>query len=148
MTLKNKGYLLVDLSIAISIFSILSFGIFTFYKTYKRIDTENKRNIEYLNYMNYVYSEIKYNLTFDEILELGLDKEYVIDISKNKLNADLFNNFEKNFKGGKKEVFNKEYIAFTVKDNKENILNINIKFINSSSECIYENTIKKYRFLL
>lgn len=144
MTLKNKGYLLVDLSIAISIFSILSFGIFTFYKTYKRIDIENKRNIEYLNYINYVCAEIKYNLTFDEILKLGINKEYIINMNE----KDLNNNFIKKDKSIEKKLLNKEHIVLSVKDNKDNILDINIKFMKNSSECIYENTIKKYRFLL
>ena len=72
MTSKSRGYLLVDLSIALSIFSILSFGIFTFYRTYKRIDKDNKKKIECLNYIDYISMELKYNLDFS-ILERRLE---------------------------------------------------------------------------
>ncbi|MDO4535325.1 MAG: hypothetical protein Q4B63_05895 [Clostridium perfringens] len=163
MTLKSKGYLLVDLSIALTIFSILSLGIFTFYKTYKKIDTENKRKIEYLNCINYISMNLKYNLTFDEVLELILDKEYTFDM-KNELSIDELNSSDKWLSGNIYEVnkiiknnnkLNGYYISLssayesdkTESINKD-ILSIKIKFMKNSEQCLYENIITKYRYIL
>ena len=162
MTSKSRGYLLVDISIAMTIFSILSFGIFTFYKTYKRIDGENKGKIECLNDMNYIFMELKYNLDFNKILELDLDKEYIFEVENNSAENKLLlkdNLFIENIKKVDdvlKEVLNKEHIKINIINentnssniNEGNILNIEIKFMKNSEQCLYENTIKKYRYIL
>lgn len=162
MLKKNRGYLLVDVSIAMAIFSILSFGIFTFYKTYKRIDNDNKKKIECLNDMNYIFMELKYNLDFNEILELDLEKEYVLEIENIlKGNKPLLkeNLFIKNIRKRDevlKEVLDKEHIKISIMDentskhniNKGNVLNISVKFMKNSEQCLYENTIKKHRYIL
>lgn len=162
MTSKNKGYLLVDISIAMTIFSILSFGIFTFYKTYRRIDTENKRKIEYLNYINYISMELKYNIDFNEVLELDLNKEYILEIEnildENSLvlKDNLFIKEIRKVDETLKEILNKEHIRISVFDenannqhiSEEKVLNIEIKFMKNSEQCIKENTIKRYKYIL
>ena len=80
MTLKNRGYLLVDIAIAMTIFSVFSLSIFTFYKTYKGIDTENKIRVEGLDYVNCISMEIKHNLTFDDLLNLKIGEDYFLNI--------------------------------------------------------------------
>ena len=101
MTSKSRGYLLVDLSIALSIFSILSFGVFTFYRTYKRIDKDNKKKIECLNYIDYVSMELKYNLDFSilerkEEMKEKVEKPLVYD--KLEIKNKLSNNKIKELK--------------------------------------------------
>lgn len=160
MTSKNRGYLLVDLSIALAIFSILSFGIFTFYKTYKRIDNDNKTKVEYLNYMHYISMELKHNLEFD-ILKSGLGKKYYLDI-KNISNINELiekSNLLVESIGKTEEIVNanydlNEYIVINIVNEgsdsviNENILNIEIKAIKNNKKCIYENVIKRYKYIL
>lgn len=155
---KNKGYLLVDISMALTIFSILAFGIFTFYKTYKRIDNDNKNKLQCLNYVNYICSELKYNLDFN-ILEEGLDKEYTLDVKKisniNELRVKdnwLIKSVEKIINDNDK--LNGYYISIGIvneNDNNsvnKNILNIEIKFMKNNGQYIYENIIKRYKYIL
>lgn len=161
MTSKSRGYLLVDLSIALSIFSILSFGIFTFYRTYKRIDKDNKKKIECLNYIDYISMELKYNLDFS-ILERRLDKEYILDIAnissinelieKGELLIESIEEIDKTINDN--HDLNGYYMILSIVNESSNnsinkdILNIKVRFMENKEECIYENIIKKYRYIL
>lgn len=155
---KSRGYLLVDLSIALTIFSILSFGIFTFYKTYKKIDNDNKEKVECLNYMHYISMELKYNLDFD-ILKDGLDKKYYLDIKSISNINELIqksNLLVKSIEKTEQTVNNSQdlndYIVLSIVNDgesvNENILNIEIKAIKNNEECIYKNIIKRYKYIL
>ena len=86
MTSKSRGYLLVDLSIALSIFSILSFGIFTFYRTYKRIDKDNKKKIECLNYIDYISMVTASSIVLVNKRKLPISKRYSKSVREYVLN--------------------------------------------------------------
>ncbi len=165
MTLKSRGYLLVDISIAVTIFSILSFGIFTFYKTYRRIDDDNKEKVEYLNYINYtdyIYSELKYNTEFKKILNLKINTDYFLNVD-NLVRLQGLNLVDGNQLIEKTDIIledyklKKFYIVINVgnkndedsknESNYNHILNIEVK-VMKNEQCIYEKIIKRYKYIL
>lgn len=88
---RKKGYLLVDVVLALSIMSLLFLGISKSFNMYLRNMKYSERKIEIVEIMNALTLEIKYNLQFKEFLSLSSGAYYLGDVNRNNLiDKDIF----------------------------------------------------------
>ena len=93
--LAKKGYLLVDMVLALALISILFLGIGKSYSIYVKNKHYTKEKIKVGERMNSLAMEIKHNLSFKDIRIFPSGKYGLGDLNINKLIGMEINNFLK-----------------------------------------------------
>lgn len=144
---KKKGYLLVDIVLALALVSILFLGIGKSYSTYINNNYYIKEKIKVVEIINSLAMELKYNTSFEDLrsIESGIYK--LDDLNINDLiNNDIEEVLRKNL------ILNSEQnygLGWTINishvDQYESIINIIYK---NEKPYISENKeVKIYKFL-
>lgn len=143
----KKGYLLVDMVLALALISILFLGIGKSYSIYLKNKHYIKEKIKVGEVMNSLAMEIKHNISFDDIRKFSSGKYSLEDLDINKLiNMDVGELLKEEMRLNNQDL-NGEGWSISIKhiDDYESKINISYKndftFINESEE------IKIYEFL-
>ncbi len=146
-SMKKKGYLLLDMVLALALISILFLGIGKNFSSYINNNYYIKEKTKIVEFMNSLAMEIKHNISFEDLRSIGSGLYKLDDLNVN----DLINN-------DIKEILRKNLILH----NKKNDYlgwNINISHVDqyeSSINIIYKNEkpyisenkeVKIYKFL-
>lgn len=146
-SMKKKGYLLLDMVLALALISILFLGIGKNFSFYINNNYYIKEKTKIVEFMNSLAMEIKHNISFEDLRSIGSGLYKLDDLNVN----DLINN-------DIKEILRKNLILH----NKKNDYlgwNINISHVDqyeSSINIIYKNEkpyisenkeVKIYKFL-
>ena len=146
-SMKKKGYLLLDMVLALALISILFLGIGKNFSSYINNNYYIKEKIKIVEFMNSLAMEIKHNISFEDLRSIGSGIYKLDDLNVN----DLINN-------DIKEILRKN---LTLHNKKNDYLgwNINISHVDqyeSSINIIYKNEkpyisenkeVKIYKFL-
>lgn len=146
-SMKKKGYLLLDMVLALALISILFLGIGKNFSSYINNNYYIKEKIKIVEFMNSLAMEIKNNISFEDLRSIGSGLYKLDDLNVN----DLINN-------DIKEILRKN---LTLLNKKNDYLgwNINISHVDqyeSSINIIYKNEkpyisenkeVKIYKFL-
>uniref|UniRef100_UPI0039E9C47D type II secretion system protein n=1 Tax=Clostridium perfringens TaxID=1502 RepID=UPI0039E9C47D len=146
-SMKKKGYLLLDMVLALALISILFLGIGKNFSSYINNNYYIKEKIKIVEFMNALAMEIKHNISFEDLRSIGSGLYKLDDLNVN----DLINN-------DIKEILRKN---LTLHNKKNDYLgwNINISHVDqyeSSINIIYKNEkpyisenkeVKIYKFL-
>ncbi|XZH19141.1 type II secretion system protein [Clostridium perfringens] len=146
-SMKKKGYLLLDMVLALALISILFLGIGKNFSSYINNNYYIKEKTKILEFMNSLAMEIKHNISFEDLRSIGSGLYKLDDLNVN----DLINN-------DIKEILRKN---LTLHNKKNDYLgwNINISHVDqyeSSINIIYKNEkpyisenkeMKIYKFL-
>lgn len=146
-SMKKKGYLLLDMVLALALISILFLGIGKNFSSYINNNYYIKEKIKIVEFMNSLAMEIKHNISFEDLRSIGSGLYKLDDLNVN----DLINN-------DIKEILRKN---LTLLNKKNDYLgwNINISHVDqyeSSINIIYKNEkpyisenkeVKIYKFL-
>lgn len=129
-SMKKKGYLLLDMVLALALISILFLGIGKNFSSYINNNYYIKEKIKIVEFMNSLAMEIKHNISFEDLRSIGSGIYKLDDLNVN----DLINN-------DIKEIFRKN---LTLHNKKNDYLgwNINISHVDqyeSSINIIYKN---------
>lgn len=89
----KKGYLLVDMVLALTLISILFLGIGKSYSIYLKNKHYTKEKVKVGEIMNSLVMEIKHNIAFDDIRAFPSGKYGLGDLDINKLIGMEINNF-------------------------------------------------------
>lgn len=143
----KKGYLLVDMVLALALISILFLGIGKSYSIYLKNKHYIKEKIKVGEVMNSLAMEIKHNISFDDIREISSGKYSLGDLDINKLiNMEVEELLKEEMRLNNQDL-NGEGWSISIKhiDDYESKINISYKndfpFISESEE------IKIYEFL-
>ncbi|HAT4245425.1 TPA: type II secretion system protein [Clostridium perfringens] len=146
-SMKKKGYLLLDMVLALALISILFLGIGKNFSSYINNNYYIKEKIKIVEFMNSLAMEIKHNISFEDLRSIGSGLYKLDDLNVNYLiNNDI------------KEILRKN---LTLHNKKNDYLgwNINISHVDqyeSSINIIYKNEkpyisenkeVKIYKFL-
>ncbi|MDM0471585.1 type II secretion system protein [Clostridium perfringens] len=145
--MKKKGYLLLDMVLALALISILFLGIGKNFSSYINNNYYIKEKTKIVEFMNSLAMEIKHNISFEDLRSIGSGLYKLDDLNVN----DLINN-------DIKEILRKN---LTLHNKKNDYLgwNINISHVDqyeSSINIIYKNEkpyisenkeVKIYKFL-
>lgn len=146
-SMKKKGYLLLDMVLALALISILFLGIGKNFSSYINNNYYIKEKTKIVEFMNSLAMEIKHNISFEDLRSIGSGLYKLDDLNVN----DLINN-------DIKEILRKN---LTLHNKKNDYLgwNINISHVDkyeSSINIIYKNEkpyisenkeVKIYKFL-
>lgn len=146
-SMKKKGYLLLDMVLALALISILFLGIGKNFSSYINNNYYIKEKTRIVEFMNALAMEIKHNISFEDLKSIGSGLYKLDDLNVN----DLINN-------DIKEILRKN---LTLHNKKNDYLgwNINISHVDqyeSSINIIYKNEkpyisenkeVKIYKFL-
>lgn len=146
-SIKKKGYLLLDMVLALALISILFLGIGKNFSSYINNNYYIKEKTKIVEFMNSLAMEIKHNISFEDLRSIGSGLYKLDDLNVN----DLINN-------DIKEILRKN---LTLHNKKNDYLgwNINISHVDqyeSSINIIYKNEkpyisenkeVKIYKFL-
>ncbi|MDM0474286.1 type II secretion system protein [Clostridium perfringens] len=146
-SMKKKGYLLLDMVLALALISILFLGIGKNFSSYIKNNYYIKEKTKIVEFMNSLAMEIKHNISFEDLRSIGSGLYKLDDLNVN----DLINN-------DIKEILRKN---LTLHNKKNDYLgwNINISHVDkyeSSINIIYKNEkpyisenkeVKIYKFL-
>lgn len=146
-SMKKKGYLLLDMVLALALISILFLGIGKNFSSYINNNYYIKEKTRIVEFMNSLAMEIKHNISFEDLRSIGSGIYKLYDLNVN----DLINN-------DIKEILRKN---LTLHNKKNDYLgwNINISHVDqyeSSINIIYKNEkpyisenkeVKIYKFL-
>ena len=133
---KKKGYLLVDMVLALALISILFLGIGKSYSTYIKNNYYIKEKIKVAEIINSLAMELKHNISFEDLRSINSG---TYKISTLKIN-DLINRY----KIKKVELF-KSLVNFILQSNSRIISAKSIHdYIKHSHESCSINTIIKY----
>ena len=146
-SMKKKGYLLLDMVLALALISILFLGIGKNFSSYINNNYYIKEKTKIVEFMNSLAMEIKHNISFEDLRSIGSGLYKLDDLNVN----DLINN-------DIKEILRKN---LTLHNKKNDYLgwNINISHVDqyeSSINIIYKNEkpyisenkeVKIYEFL-
>ncbi|HFD2044624.1 TPA: type II secretion system protein [Clostridium perfringens] len=146
-SMKKKGYLLLDMVLALALISILFLGIGKNFSSYINNNYYIKEKIKIVEFMNSLAMEIKHNISFEDLRSIGSGIYKLDNLNVN----DLINN-------DIKEILRKN---LTLHNKKNDCLgwNINISHVDqyeSSINIIYKNEktyisenkeVKIYKFL-
>lgn len=146
-SMKKKGYLLLDMVLALALISILFLGIGKNFSSYIKNNYYIKEKTKIVEFMNALAMEIKHNISFEDLRSVGSGLYKLDDLNVN----DLINN-------DIKEILRKN---LTLHNKKNDYLgwNINISHVDqyeSSINIIYKNEkpyisenkeVKIYKFL-
>ena len=146
-SIKKKGYLLLDMVLALALISILFLGIGKNFSSYINNNYYIKEKTKIVEFMNSLAMEIKHNISFEDLRRIGSGLYKLDDLNVN----DLINN-------DIKEILRKN---LTLHNKKNDYLgwNINISHVDqyeSSINIIYKNEkpyisenkeVKIYKFL-
>ena len=146
-SMKKKGYLLLDMVLALALISILFLGIGKNFSSYINNNYYIKEKTKIVEFMNSLAMEIKHNISFEDLRSIGSGLYKLDDLNVN----DLINN-------DIKEILRKN---LTLLNKKNDYLgwNINISHVDqyeSSINIIYKNEkpyisenkeVKIYKFL-
>ncbi|MBI5996769.1 type II secretion system protein [Clostridium perfringens] len=146
-SMKKKGYLLLDMVLALALISILFLGIGKNFSSYINNNYYIKEKTRIVEFMNSLAMEIKHNISFEDLRSIGSGLYKLDDLNVN----DLINN-------DIKEILRKN---LTLHNKKNDYLgwNINISHVDqyeSSINIIYKNEkpyisenkeVKIYKFL-
>lgn len=146
MKLRNKGYLLVDVVIGITIFSIAMLTIATSYSRYHKVKIMNNIIINSLEIFNSVCMEIYYNTRFEDILKLIEGKNYYL-VTK-EINHIISNDIIDLISFDNKDI-NEYCLVKRLNNEDDSILDIEIEYYKKQGEIVYMNkeVIRKYEFL-
>lgn len=145
--LKSKGYLMIDLSIAVALFSILSLGIISIYDSYINFKSENDLKLESVELFHAITMEIKHNITFEQLDSLEVNKEYYV--MANDIRGIIDNPIINLFNINKlKNEDNLCTVRVLPKDS-DNAMDIEVEILKDDGIFIYENKeiIRKYSFI-
>lgn len=146
-SMKKKGYLLLDMVLALALISILFLGIGKNFSSYINNNYYIKEKTKIVEFMNSLAMEINHNISFEDLRSIGSGLYKLDDLNVN----DLINN-------DIKEILRKN---LTLHNKKNDYLgwNINISHVDqyeSSINIIYKNEkpyisenkeVKIYKFL-
>ena len=146
-SMKKKGYLLLDMVLALALISILFLGIGKNFSSYINNNYYIKEKTRIVEFMSSLAMEIKHNISFEDLRSIGNGLYKLDDLNVN----DLINN-------DIKEILRKN---LTLHNKKNDYLgwNINISHVDqyeSSINIIYKNEkpyisenkeVKIYKFL-
>ena len=146
-SMKKKGYLLLDMVLALALISILFLGIGKNFSSYINNNYYIKEKTKIVEFMNSLAMEIKHNISFEDLRSIGSGLYKLDDLNVN----DLINN-------DIKEILRKN---LTLHNKKNDYLgwNINISHVDQYESCIniiYKNEkpyisenkeVKIYKFL-
>lgn len=143
--LKRNGYLMIDVAVAVALFSILSLTIITIYSSYINFKVENNIKLESIELFNAVAMEVKHNVTFSELNNLDFGTNYYVitkevkDIMENSL-VDLLVITRDEEEYCKIRVLPMEY---------DNAIDIEVEYFKEQGKVVYENkeVIRKYSFI-
>ncbi|WP_300258656.1 type II secretion system protein [Clostridium sp.] len=144
---KKKGYLLVDIVLALALVSILFLGIGKSYRTYINNNYYIKEKIKVVEIINSLAMELKYNTSFEDLRRIDSGIYKIDDLNVNDLiNNDIEEVLRKNL------ILNSERnygLGWTINiihvDQYESIINIIYK---NEKPYISENKeVKIYKFL-
>ncbi|HHD2754015.1 TPA: type II secretion system protein [Clostridium perfringens] len=90
--LAKKGYLLVDMVLALALISILFLGIGRSYSIYVKNKHYTREKVEVREVMNSLVMEIKHNISFNDIREFPNGKYGLGDLDINRLIDMKINN--------------------------------------------------------
>lgn len=129
-SMKKKGYLLLDMVLALALISILFLGIGKNFSSYINNNYYIKEKTKIVEFMNALAMEIKHNISFEDLRSIGSGLYKLDDLNVN----DLINN-------NIKEILRKN---LTLLNKKNDYLgwNINISHVDqyeSSINIIYKN---------
>lgn len=93
--LAKKGYLLVDMVLALALISILFLGIGRSYSIYVKNKHYTREKVEVREVMNSLVMEIKHNISFNDIREFPNGKYRLGDLDINRLIDMEINNLLK-----------------------------------------------------
>lgn len=129
-SMKKKGYLLLDMVLALALISILFLGIGKNFSSYINNNYYIKEKIKIVEFMNSLAMEIKHNISFEDLRSIGSGIYKLDDLNVN----DLINN-------DIKEILRKN---LTLHNKKNDYLgwNINISHVDqyeSGINIIYKN---------
>lgn len=146
-SMKKKGYLLLDMVLALALISILFLGIGKNFSSYINNNYYIKEKTKIVEFMNSLAMEIKHNISFEDLRSIGSGLYKLDDLNVNDLiNNDIKEIFRKNLTLHNKK---NEYLGW----------NINISHVDqyeSSINIIYKNEkpyisenkeVKIYKFL-
>lgn len=143
----KKGYLLVDMVLALALISILFLGIGKSYSTYINNNYYIKEKIKVAEIINSLAMELKHNISFEDLRSINSGKYKLSSLRVN----DLINNDIKEFLGKNLILYNKKSddLGLTINishfDQYESIINIIYK---NEKPYISENKeVKIYKFL-
>lgn len=143
----KKGYLLVDMVLALALISILFLGIGKSYSTYINNNYYIKEKIKVAEIISSLAMELKHNISFEDLRSINSGKYKLSSLRVN----DLINNDIKEFLGKNLILHNKKSddLGWTINishiDQYESIINIIYK---NEKPYIRENKeVKIYKFL-
>lgn len=90
--LAKKGYLLVDMVLALALISILFLGVGNSYSIYVKNKHYTREKVEVREVMNSLVMEIKHNISFNDIREFPSGKYGLGNLDINKLIDTEINN--------------------------------------------------------
>ena len=146
-SMKKKGYLLLDMVLALALISILFLGIGKNFSSYINNNYYIKEKIKIVEFMNSLAMEIKHNISFEDLRSIGSGIYKLDDLNVN----DLINNDIKEILRKNLTLLNKknDYLGWNINishvDQYESSINIIYK---SEKPYISENKeVKIYKFL-
>lgn len=143
--LKRKGYLMIDVCIALALFSIFSLSIISIYNSYINFKAENNIRLESIEIFNSIVMESINNTTFNEFNDLEVGNKYYI--STKDIKEIISNSLVSLLNGSRSE---EEYCAITVLPREcDSVMDVEIEYYKEQGKFIYENkeVIRKYSFI-
>lgn len=136
---------MIDVVVAVALFSILSLTIITIYSSYINFKAENNIKLESIELFNTVAMEVKHNVTFSELNNLDFGTNYYVitkevkDIMENSL-VDLLGITRDEEEYCKIRVLPMEY---------DNAIDVEVEYFKEQGKFVYENkeVIRKYDFI-
>lgn len=147
MILKRRGYLLVDISVALLILSILSMTVFTFYKIYISRSLANNLKIECMQIFNSVAMEVQYNCSYDNLKRLDINKKYYLNTTD--INAIVSSNIIDLL--SENEIHGNEYCTLIMAKNEDKeFIDIEVEYYMEKDNFKYNDKeyIRIYSFIL
>lgn len=144
---KKKGYLLVDLSLALFLIGLLFLGVNKNFKMYLKTNNYIKENYEVLDAMTSLSMEIKNNLTFEDIRSFKEDSYVLRDFElENLIRKDIKDFLLENLILSKEE--NSLGFNIYIKHLDDYESNIKISYKSIKPYIKEEVEVKIYKFLI
>ncbi len=132
---KKKGYLLVDMVLALALISILFLGIGKSYSTYIKNNYYIKEKIKVVEIINSLAMELKHNISFEDLRSINSGTYKISTLKINDLiNSDI------------KELLRKNLILHN-KNHNDLGWTINIIYKNEKPYISENKEVKIYKFL-
>lgn len=136
---------MIDVCIALALFSIFSLSIISIYNSYINFKAENNIRLESIEIFNSIVMESINNTTFNEFNDLEVGNKYYI--STKDIKEIISNSLVSLLNGSRSE---EEYCAITVLPREcDSVMDVEIEYYKEQGKFIYENkeVIRKYSFI-